>query len=100
MSAGSKAATRNAGLKPQQGFDWQGGALIQCIDWLGGTILITQIISGNPSWFGFVFQFPCDGVQRSCHLLVRCDKTPKKSQEQDDDAYNASEIDEHKKSAK
>jgi hypothetical protein len=67
-------------------------------DWLGGKIVITQIISANPSWFGFVFQLPRDGVQRSCHLLVRCDKTPKKPQKQDDDAYDASEINKHEES--
>lgn len=31
MSAGSKASVLNTGPKPEQAFDWYGGALIRCI---------------------------------------------------------------------
>ena len=39
MNAGSKGAMRNAGHKPDQGFDWHGGALIRCIGCFGNRAL-------------------------------------------------------------
>jgi hypothetical protein len=53
-------------------------------------------VGSCPPRLGFIFQLLRDQVRRSCHLLVRCAKTPKKSQKQNADAGNACEMAEQK----
>src|SRR5579862_9855950 len=62
----------------------------------GSIISITQIISDHRSWLGFVFQLPCDDIQRSCHPLVCADKSAQKPQNVNNDSNDANKISQDK----